>query len=698
MVPRLVTMAMAAWLGLTSGAAAEQIRMDHRLAIRLDLAERRLAGSDHIDIASDTVPGQLVFRLRSDAGHTRVALNGRKVSFTLRDGWLWVKPAAAWRPGANRLQVTYGARFADAVPARPVNSDNPGHGVVGTIGTEGVFLLPGAGWYPLDPEAQTTVSLTVTAPAGVLAVTSGRCLGHDTRAGATISTWRVERPVEGLSLAAGRFTVRRQSLGGVVATTYFTAANDDLAPAYLEAIGQHLQAYGRLFGPYPFDEFAVVENFFPTGYGFPGFTLVGGRLLRLPFMLETSLAHEIAHSWWGNGVWVESSQGNWCEGLATYVADHRLSEMRGASEAAEYRLQLLRSYASLVTEASDLPLTAFRSREDPVTQSVGYGKAAMVFHMLRRVIGEGPFWDALRDLYAQRCFQPTSWSDLATAFERRAGRSLKPFFDGWLTRSGAARLIMTDVHFAPAHSGWRVTGHVRQQGSVHQFWLPLVLRTAAGEIHGGLAMATAAGEFVLDSPHVPLSLAADPDNEVFRHLAAEEIPVTINALKASRDLLVVLCGQRAAELSAAAALLLEGLGVARSSVRRESELHVAEMAGRDLLLVGWPQRGELLPRPPAPLSLDPHGFSVGDARYVQDGDVLFAVWPAPENPDRVTALLLPRDPLQAPEVSRKITHYGRYSYLVFRQGVNLLKGSWPPSGSPLIHRWATGDAAGRKEG
>ena len=31
----------------------------------------------------------------------------------------------------------------------------------------------------------------------------------------------------------------------------------------------------------------------------PSYTLLGQTVLRLPFMVKTSLGHEIAHNWWG---------------------------------------------------------------------------------------------------------------------------------------------------------------------------------------------------------------------------------------------------------------------------------------------------------------------------------------------------------------------------------------------------------------
>ena len=40
-------------------------------------------------------------------------------------------------------------------------------------------------------------------------------------------------------------------------------------------------------------------------------TLLGPRVIRLPFIFKSSYPHEILHNWWGNGVYVDYASGNW---------------------------------------------------------------------------------------------------------------------------------------------------------------------------------------------------------------------------------------------------------------------------------------------------------------------------------------------------------------------------------------------------
>ena len=173
------------------------------------------------------------------------------------------------------LAIDYASTFADPVPLNPLNTDNPGFGVSGTISSKGTFILSGAGWYPRLADARESFDLRVNAPADTVAVTAGRLVGIDDTDKRTVSRWQIDQPVEGLSLSAGPYLVDRQSENGLSAATFLLSQNRPLSPRYLDASLGYLKRYSALFGPYPFDGFAVVENFFPTGYGFPGYKCVG---------------------------------------------------------------------------------------------------------------------------------------------------------------------------------------------------------------------------------------------------------------------------------------------------------------------------------------------------------------------------------------------------------------------------------------
>ncbi len=437
---RALVLGLVLMAAAPDGAPAAALDVAHRLEIELMPSAHLLTGRDVLQIRVDD-RRKLVFALSERADQLRVEVDGKPRTFEFADSQLAIPLEPDEGRRAIEVVITYAASFNDPVPTASLNTDNPGFGVTGSITPTGTFLLAGAGWYPDLVDGRNTFPLLrVKAPEGVLAVTSGLSLGHATRDGFTFSEWRIDNPLRGLALSAAAYVVQEKKVGDVVAATYFLPDHQDLSAAYLDAIAAYLELYAGLFGPYPFPKFAVVENFFPTGYGFSSYTLLGGSLLRLPFILKTSLGHEIAHCWWGNGVFVDYEHGNWSEGLTTYVSDYLYEERESAVAARDYRLQALRNFTTLVPPAKDFPLARFTGRVDTATKAVGYDKGMMVFHMLRKAIGDEAFWGALRDVYRERLFQPTAWDDLRRAFEKRSRRSLAAFFDQWVNRKGAPRI------------------------------------------------------------------------------------------------------------------------------------------------------------------------------------------------------------------------------------------------------------------
>ena len=672
---------------LVSTAPAAECKVEHDLEVELFPAENKLVGHDHMKVDTDN-DESLRFRLSEKAEQISVEVNAGIRKFKRTNGWLHVPLAAPERNTSLQITIRYMAVFDDPVPIRPVNTDNPGFGVSASISDRGSFLLSGAGWYPELSNTRAVYRLRVHAPEGMIAVTAGRSIGHINANGKTVSGWQVDYPIEGLSISVAHYHVQEKIVGDVTVATYFLEADSKLSNAYLEATAGYLDFYTRLFGPYAFHKFAVVENFFPTGYGFPSYTLLGSRVLRLPFIIKTSLGHEIAHCWWGNGVHVDYEKGNWSEALTTYVADYLYKEEQSQSAARSYRRQILRSYATLVMPQNDFALKSFISRRDPVTKAVGYDKGAMVFHMLRKLLGEEAFWGALRDIYRGRLFQPTSWADLQRAFEARAKNSLQEFFNQWVYRKGAAQFFLDNVRAEKSNGHWRIHGRIIQEKPYYAFPVKLALQSSAPEQFKQIDVrADRESYFEMDSDSPPVRLTVDPDYDIMRRLFDAEIPPSINSLKGSPSVLFLMADNTTADVKETAKLLALSLGLKRYEFATDSTVRQKQLQENDLVFIGRPQRKSLLHRLPPQIETDSSSFAFNGKVYDHKSDVFFGVFGHPITDNRVAALFWPLSEKYAEATARKITHYGRYSYLVFRNGKNQEKGIWQPDSSPLGYEW-----------
>ncbi|NWG30739.1 MAG: M1 family peptidase [Rhodocyclaceae bacterium] len=351
-----------------------------------------------------------------------------------------------WRDGTRKIEIAYRGTLkpTPALDHREVLAQRGG-----TASPEGSFLPASSGWYP-DPGALFTHRVTLHLPAGQKGLVPGTLVEESDTPQGYRAVFDFPHPADALELMAGPYVVSERSLKLADKTvrirTWFHPELKDFAQAYLDDSARYLERYSKLIGPYPFGMFSVVSSPTPTGYGMPTLTYLGRDVIRLPFIRATSLGHEVLHNWWGNGVYPDWQSGNWSEGLTTFMADYAYKEEEGEAAAREMRLGWLRDYAA-VPPSEDFALTDFRSRHHGIASIIGYGKAAMVFLMLRDRIGKDAFERGLKLFWQRHRFKTAGWRDLEAAFVEASGQPLREFFRTWVEQPGAPPFKGSDPDF-----------------------------------------------------------------------------------------------------------------------------------------------------------------------------------------------------------------------------------------------------------
>ena len=171
----------------------------------------------------------------------------------------------------------------------------------GHIGPEGIYLSSETQWYLDVPESLSTYRLRVALPSGWTAVTqakvrsSGSCpAGLCSNRELILTEWEPMQPTEALTLVANPFVAKTRNWSAkegqqVQLGTYLFPEDAQLADEYLDATARYLETYIPLLGPYPFDTFAVVENFFASGLGMPSFTLLGSGVIKRHYVQPYAL-------------------------------------------------------------------------------------------------------------------------------------------------------------------------------------------------------------------------------------------------------------------------------------------------------------------------------------------------------------------------------------------------------------------------
>ncbi len=297
----------------------------------------------------------------------------------------------------------------------------------GILGPEGIFLSGSTAWIPQFADEMIRFTVEVEAPADWHVISQGN--GSSNAPGGSDGTRRAEwdsgADLEQIYLVGGPLVAQREMAGSVEVLVYLHEQDEALSRKYLDATARYIEMYRKLIGVYPYEKFALVENFWETGYGMPSFTLLGEQVIRLPFILHSSYPHEILHNWWGNSVFVDYESGNWCEGLTAYMADHLIQEQRGNGDG--YRRGSLQKYRNYVKAGQDFPLSEFRTRHSAATEAVGYGKSLMLFHMLRQSVGDDAFRTAMSDFYRKNRGKRASFDDIRISFESVTGEDFSSF-------------------------------------------------------------------------------------------------------------------------------------------------------------------------------------------------------------------------------------------------------------------------------
>ena len=638
-------------------------------------------------------------------------------------------PAADTWPESLLVLIRYEGTVYDSLRPPPESYQRGFETTTGLIDPRGAYLSGTSLWYPQRFDDPFPFRLDVSVPPDWQAISQGRRQGGEP--GAPRVSWISDEPMDEIYLIAGPYRLREEHHGEVAIQT-FTYGNDDdeLCARYLQGTRDYLDLYAEKIGPYPFPKFALVENFWQTGYGMPSFTLLGDRVIRLPFILGTSYGHEILHNWWGNSVFVDYESGNWCEGLTVYGADYLYKEREGPAAARDYRRAQLVEYLNYVRSGRDFPLTEFRERHDASSAAVGYGKSMMIYHMLRQSMGDERFWSALRAFYRENLFERASWSDLLAVFAGEVGAAgsemprtqsgsavgavseaqqapdgaainsdlerfdAAAFAEQWIERSGAPEIRLATTDLLPTKDGrYQIVYVLEQEAPFYRLDVPIratyaVLPPTVWTVR----LETGSLRETRELPAMPRTLEVDPDFDLFRRLHRAEVPAVLSQLYGADSLTFVLGSEGSAPgPDAWRALAEEARQGTPAGIVETGSISLTDLTKGGAWIFGEPGWMESLATLlPDSVRIDGERFVVSGTSYPRAENTLALVVPNPRNPDEAIGLLIGGSAENLPGIWRKLPHYGKYSYLVFAGTQNVAKGIWDTGRSPLKMVWSTG--------
>ena len=637
----------------------------HEARVHLDPESRELRVEDRFTVEVDDF---ISFDLAPWLNVVEARVDGRRVATDRGGNRVTIPKVAA---GYRQLEVF----LRGSVPALPAPSAR-GTSRGAVADAEGSYLSGYASWLPDTGDEWIEYDLTVEVPEPYRAVATGRLAKETVYRGDYRASFTSDHSGEMPSVFAGPYKIAERRDGDLRIRTYLHSELASLADEYMEAAATYIRRYAEQIGPYPYADFHIVSAPLPVGLGFPNLTYVGRMVLPLPFMRGRSLAHEILHNWWGNGVAVDYDRGNWAEGLTTYLADYAVAEDQGEEAARKMRLGWLRNLAALPPE-QDMPVESFTVKRHDAAQVVGYDKVALIFHMLKAEVGDKAFASGLRRFWEDRRFRVAGWSDLQSAFESTAGRDLVWFFDQWLERAGAPRIELINAESSNANGEHRVTLTIRQSSPAYRIRLPIIVDAARGSRRYEVALEQTEQTFELTMGHKPLAVHIDPDFGVLRNLLAGESPPIVRDVTLSAETVLVVATKDEAFAKIAQRL-------ARALLQREPRLYrgdLKDLGDTPAIAIG---HAEDIASLRARTDLFDHATEVDG--IIDSGTT--RAWADRRSDGEAWLFVAADDAASLDAVSRPLPHYRGESYVVFDGAKSIRKGQWQRRASPLSRRFA----------
>jgi len=334
--------------------------------------------------------------------------------------------------GKARLQVNYGGHAwrGGLIGTTGVNwYNNGGTPVIHT------FAQPyGARiWWPCNdrPDDKALVRLRVTVPDDLDVAANGlEESRNDNGDGTATSVWASKYPVPTylVVMHISDFVYSESTYTGLDGTTmpiglWAMPEVAAQAEADLAVCVPQMEVMAGHWGEYPFidEKYGNATVFFGGGMEHQTMTTLSVYQVGDPWMQWLNV-HEMGHQWWGDWVTMDDWRETWLnEGYATHT-EWLWAEHLGPNVLADYLLdEDWRGWFS--GPVFDNP--------EPFSWTI-YAKGSWVVWMLRHVIGDDTFFDAMAAYRAANAGGTATSDDLRQAMEDASGMELDWFFDEWV--------------------------------------------------------------------------------------------------------------------------------------------------------------------------------------------------------------------------------------------------------------------------
>ena len=296
-------------------------------------------------------------------------------------------------------------------------------------------------WLPSldDTNDKMEFDLSIKADSDYQVISNGQLLNIEKSEGYNTWHYDMQKPMSSylVALTIGKYNKQElTSKSGIPIELYYypeDSARVEPTYRYTKKMFDFLEE--EIGVPYPWQNYkqVPVKDFLYSGMENTSLTIFSDD-----FMIdETSFvdknyvnvnAHELAHQWFGDFVTAIEGKHHWLqEGFATYYALLAEREVFGD----DYYYNRLYEYAKeLIVQEQEDQATALLDAK--ASSTTFYKKGAWALHMLKEIVGEQVFKQAVKNYLNAYAYKNVETQDFITEVEKLYGQNLNSFENEWL--------------------------------------------------------------------------------------------------------------------------------------------------------------------------------------------------------------------------------------------------------------------------
>ncbi len=411
--------------------------LSYDVSIDIDQMEEYIDGIVIATILAEEDLEEITFELEA-LTVDEILVNGESTTFTHEDGEIDIALSDISNGDEFTVQISYFGY--------PQLSDDVFH--IGMIFSQYYFftLSDPSGvrwWMPAydHPWEKAIYDFHITEHDDWVIACNGIRTGIDNNGDGTHTThWEGSSPMAGhlACITAGYYIQIDDNYGDLPIQNFAVNTMYDEALEDFSNLPYMIEVYESVYGEYPFEKYgnAIVPMQTFGAMEHQTMTTMGSSFIDGNHGGEITIAHELSHQWFGNCVTPLTFDHVWLsEGFAVLSEAIYMEHWQGFDEMTNYVDSAIHGYY-INWANSNGSRTIYAPPYNETFSPPVYEKAASVLHMLRLIMGDDDFFDAVQTYFQTYRNGWAVTEELRAIMEQESGLDLGQFFDQWIYSPG----------------------------------------------------------------------------------------------------------------------------------------------------------------------------------------------------------------------------------------------------------------------